>query len=135
MTEFARLLKPGGRLGLSDVTFLPDALPPALDFPLARALCIPLATGPDEYTQAIVASGLEVEHVMDCSETILPLLEEARSKLGLVALVAKHALSVAEGDASEEIGRLAEEAVAAAEELVQAGELGYWAFVARKAPE
>jgi len=124
LAEMARTLKSGGRLGLSDVTFVLDALPPALDFLETQAMCIPFGTGPEKYTQAMESVGLTVEQATDCSQTILPLLEDIRAKLGLVAAFAK--------DGGQESGHRLEETIAVVKELVGDGKLGYWTFVARK---
>ena len=124
LAEMARALKPGGRLGLSDVTFVLDALPPALDFLETQAMCIPFETGPEKYTQAMESVGLTVEQATDCSQTLFSLLEDIRGKLGQVAAFAK--------DDGQEWGRRLEETIAAVKGLVEDGELGYWTFVAQK---
>nr|WP_260859959.1 class I SAM-dependent methyltransferase [Streptomyces cupreus] len=51
--EFARVLKPGGRLGITDVTAAPDRLPPKLTTLAPRIACIADARPLAEYTEIL----------------------------------------------------------------------------------
>lgn len=124
--EIARVLRPGGRLALSDVTFRPKTLPAPLDLPLAQALCIPLGTGPDEFVRLIEDAGLTLHSKADYSVTIVKLLEKIEALIGVT-----HRAEPTEPTTSEGLGQIAA-AVQCAHKLVQQGKLGYWAFIARK---
>ncbi|MFI2369269.1 class I SAM-dependent methyltransferase [Streptomyces sp. NPDC018833] len=56
--EFARVLKPGGRLGITDVTVDPGRLPLELTGLGARIACIADARPLDEYAEILAAAGL-----------------------------------------------------------------------------
>ncbi|MBI4312862.1 MAG: methyltransferase domain-containing protein [Chloroflexi bacterium] len=125
LKEVARVLEPGGRLALSDVTFRPSALPGPLDTPLARMLCIPLGVGPEDFRHLLKEAGLEVEDATDCSEAITGLVGKVQQLFG--------SQPVSSGDSAQ--GPAARELTAALDctkQLVLEGDLGYWAFIARK---
>lgn len=126
LSEIARVLKSGGALALSDVTFRLDKLPAALDVPLAQALCIPLRTGPEELARLIAEAGLNVETTTDCSSAIAPLLDGAESLLGR-----GRSAGVGGPESQGLVERMAA-AVQCARQLARQGDLGYWSFVARK---
>ena len=124
--EMARLLKAGSRLALSDVTFRPTSLPKVLDFSLAQAMCIPMGTGPDEFVNLIERVGLRVDNKSDCSDTIADLITKVESFLGTAGSM--QILGDAEtGDAGPW-----EAALRSVRQLIESGDLGYWAFVASK---
>lgn len=124
--EIARVLQPGGRLALSDVTFVPDKLPAALDVPLARSLCIHLGTGPQEYVKCIEQCGLVLESGVDHSYTLAQLIGKAELFLG--AGKSTNLL----GFVGKEVMVQATSVLACLRELLERKELGYWAFTARK---
>jgi SAM-dependent methyltransferase len=124
--EMSRVLQPGGRLALSDVTFRPATLPEPVDSPLARALCIPLGMGPERYVQFMEEAGLVIQCQTDYSGAIAQLLDKVEWLLGVGQLAA----SVGQWDG--ELLRRVEAALRCARQLLHGGELGYWAFIARK---
>lgn len=124
--EVARVLRPGGRLALSDVTFVPDRLPAPLDHPLAQALCIPLGTGPQEYVKCIELGGLVLESGVDHSYTLARLISKVEVFLGTGES------TIILGAVGEEMMVHAASALACIRELLERKELGYWAFTARK---
>jgi SAM-dependent methyltransferase len=124
--EIVRVLQPGGRLALSDVTFAPERLPQALDVPLARSLCIPLGMGPQEYVKCIEQGGLVLESEVDHSYTLAQLIGKVELFLG-----AGEPTNLL-GPAVEEMMAQAASALACLRELLERKELGYWAFTARK---
>jgi len=126
LREIARVLRPGGYLALSDVTFCPEALPSPIDSPLARALCIPLGMGPEAYIQRIGEAGLIVQEKMDYSGSVAQLLDKVESLLGVGRL------ATIVGKLDREPLRQIENALYCARQLLQQGDLGYWAFIARK---
>jgi ubiquinone/menaquinone biosynthesis C-methylase UbiE len=124
--EMARVLEPGGYLVLNDIIFRPDNLPGPLDLPLARTLCIPLATGPEAYVQLVEEAGLSIHCKKDCSGAIVQLLYKIESLLELGRMVG----GPEEGDQGS--FRQIEDALRCAHQLVQQSDLGYWGFIARK---
>ncbi len=125
-SEMTRVLCPGGRLALSDVTFSPDALPAPLDLPLARALCIPVSTGPEEYQRLIEGVGLTVLDAIDWSPTIVQILDKAESLVGVLPL--SPSMSQQAGNELKQTAT----ALKCVRQLVEEGKLGYWAFIAEK---
>lgn len=126
LCEIARVLKPSGRLALSDVTFRPETLPLPLDSSIARALCIPLGTGPEQYVHLIQGAGLTIEGKADYSNTVEKLLDKAESLLGIGR---RTALATKAND--QQLDQIAV-ALNCASELARQGDLGYWTFVAGK---
>lgn len=81
VAETARLLKPGGRVGLSDVTIEPGALPPELEGELAQVLCLTSALTSGGYVDLLEDGGFTVTERLDTSDEIVKILDEVESKL------------------------------------------------------
>lgn len=125
LAEIARVLRPGGLLALSDVTFIPDVIPQPFDNSIASFLCIPTGMGPDSYRGLIEDAGLRVVKSDDCSWAIEDLLVKIESLLGL----GRH-----NSDQMSEMTILGEaaKAIQTVRLLLQRDELGYWSFIASK---
>lgn len=158
-SEVARVLKPGGYLALSDVTFRPETLPQPLESALAWALCIPLGVGPEAYAQLIRGAGFVVECQTDHSGALAQLFDQVELLLqvGHLATLGPLFTSPSRGkeklccplkgedwDGSEIVSaalvgrhgdllRQVEVALHCSRQLLQQGDLSYWAFIARKA--
>jgi len=128
ISETARLLKPGGRFGLSDVTIEPGALPEELRGELGQVLCMTSALTADGYVDLLEEGGFTVSDRVDASSEILKILDEAKGKLA--AFLAFQRMSGApNGDGPLE---RSPELVAKVRSMVLDGELGYWLFVGEK---
>ena len=130
--EALRLLRPGGRLGISDVTVTPGSLPPELGESLGRMLCLTDALDVDGYAQLLQDSGLNLLHREAASGEVLGLLDDLEAKLGALALW--QSFSVA-GEAAAEPSEPVQDwpgLLAQVRNLVTTGRLGYWLYVGQK---
>ena len=134
--EMRRLLGPGGRLGLSDVTVEPGSLPAELEGAVGQVLCLSGALNVNGYRQLLRDGGLALQHEEDASVEILKLLEESESKLGMVkAWRDRPGLGMPESSLPEmEALESAPELLQRLKSLVLDGKLGYWLFVAHNQP-
>jgi SAM-dependent methyltransferase len=87
-TEIARVLAPGGRFGLSDLT-RNGALPPELDGLVAWIACVADAQPVASYVADLEGVGLRVSHIEAHDEALTKLIGEVRGRLLAAGLVAK----------------------------------------------
>ena len=127
--EAVRVLRPGGSLGLSDVTVEPGSLPTELEGTLGQLFCLAEALNPAGYAGLLESGGLTLRHQEDASSEILKLLDDLEGKLG--AWLTWQHITGAELTNSELLGA-APGLIAELKGLVQSGKLGYWLYVAQK---
>ena len=127
--EVVRLLRPGGRFGLSDVTVEPDSLPKELNGTLGQLLCLTDALNVQGYIQLLEDSGLDLVHQVDASIEARKILDALGAKLG--AFMAWQKLTSQESPQLELLQQ-APELLSTLRDLVAQGRLGYWIFVAEK---
>lgn len=125
--EFARVLRPGGVVGMSDVTRSGHANA-ELDSLVAWVACIADARSVEEYTTILTGAGLHVEHAEAHDEALLTLAERVRARL-----ILGRTLSTADPEATAgwDIDR-AQELANAAVRAIRAGTLGYAIITARR---
>ena len=128
VAETARLLKPGGRFGLSDVTIEPGALPAELEGDLGQVLCMTSALTAEGYVDLLEEGGFTVTERLDVSGEIIKILDEVEGKLA--AFLAFQRMS--ESATGEGQLERSPELVARVRDMVNARELGYWLFVGEK---
>jgi len=125
--ELARVVRPGGVVGLADLVRR-GRLPAHLDDLLAWIACIADARPPEEYAGHLAAAGFEVTAMEDHDQALADLVRTVRLRL-IGAEVAAHlgGLEPPAGDLARarELGRAAGRAVAD-------GSLGYVLIVARR---
>jgi SAM-dependent methyltransferase len=120
--EFARVLRPGGRLGLSDLTRTDAPLPPELQTLIAWVACIADARPVAEYLGYLSAAGFGEMQIEPRDEALAELVRGIRQKLLGVELFAKLGKLTLPGT----IDFAAAKSMAkAAAEAVTRGQLGY----------
>ena len=128
------LLRPGGKLGISDITVVAGTLPTELEGSLGQVLCLTEALDVGGYAQLMENEGLEIIYQENASEYVSELLSKIRT--GLTAL------SLFKGTRNPELAGLNSttlslatswgDLVSALEKMVYEGLLGYWLYVGRK---
>ena len=126
-SEFARVLKPGGRVGLSDLTRA-GPLPRELEGLLAWAACIADARPIDEYTAYLQNAGFTVEHVEPRDHALADMVTGIRTKLLGAELLVKLKQVYLPGVNFEQAKAMARSAL----ETVREGKLGYALMVGVK---
>jgi len=128
VAETTRLLRPGGKFGLSGVTIEPGALPAELEGNPGQVLCMTDALTADGYVELLEEGGFSVTTRLDVSTEIIKILDEVEGKLAAF-LAFQRVSGVPAGDGRLE---LSPELIAKIREMVTSGELGYWLFVGEK---
>jgi arsenite methyltransferase len=128
--ELARVLRPGGRLGLSDLTRRGE-LPSELSGLLAWVACLGDARPAEEYAAYLKAAGFGLPVVEQHDEALLEMAGQVRRRLTAAELLARLGqLTLPIGDLAE-----AQRVAEAAETAVCAGQLGYALLVATRLAE
>ncbi len=124
--EFARVLKPGGRLGLSDLT-RSGPLPPELEGVLAWIACIADARPAAEYVSYLQEAGFTAVSVEPHDEALAQMVREIQGRLLSAELMVKLKKLELPGADFEHAKRLAR----AAADAVRSGLLGYSVITGR----
>jgi arsenite methyltransferase len=125
--EFARLLRPGGRLGFSDLTRSGE-LPPDLEGLLAWVACMADARPVEEYAGYLEAAGLAIERVESHDAALGQMVSDVRARLLGVELLIKAKKIDLPGADFQEARKIARSAA----EAIRQGKLGYALLVARQ---
>jgi arsenite methyltransferase len=125
--EFARVLRPCGRVGLSDLTRGPT-VPKELDGVLAWIACIADAQPVDGYVEYLRSATFEVEKVELHDEALVEMVQQIRMKLlGAEVMVGLNKLNLPGVDFSN-----AKKMAKSALDAIQQGQLGYAVITAAK---
>ncbi|MGH3645833.1 MAG: class I SAM-dependent methyltransferase [Micromonosporaceae bacterium] len=126
--ELARVLRAGGRLGLTDVTADPARLPEELTGLAAWIACVADARPLPEYTELLAAAGIRVRETERHDAAMTRMIDQIEARLTVVQLTAR--------DRAQALGLDFDRAapvLAAARAAVADGALGYALLVAEKA--
>ena len=125
--EFARVLSPGGRVGMSDLTRGP-ALPKELDSLLAWVACIADSQPLENYIRCLLSAGLSHETTELHDEALLEMVRQVQTKLlGVEVMSGLKKIDLPGMDLTA-AKQMAKSALAA----VQQRQLGYAIVVAKK---
>ncbi|MBT2530390.1 methyltransferase domain-containing protein [Streptomyces sp. ISL-99] len=127
--EFARVLKRGGRLGITDVTADTGRLPPELRGLTARIACIADARPLDAYAEILTAAGLRTQIIERHDQAMIRMIDQIQARLSLLRITAPDRLA----DAGVDLDA-APAVLDAARAAVTDGLLGYALLTAVKSP-
>ncbi|MPY91847.1 MAG: methyltransferase domain-containing protein [Acidimicrobiia bacterium] len=123
--EAARVLRPGGRLGLTDVWLHPDRLEPDLSNIAGRIACIADARPIPEVRALLEAAGLRVDHVERHDDVLAATVELVATRLRALRLLDLPLLRSFDLRRAIDITR-------SVGDVVARGDAGYLALVATK---
>jgi arsenite methyltransferase len=125
--EFARVLRPGGRVGITDVTAADGGLPGELTTLTAWVACIADARPVSQYTDILAAAGLRTVRVERYDDALPRMTDQIEARLAMLRMTAAGRLTAAgvNVDAVLHYTALARQAAAG-------GLLGYALLVAEK---
>lgn len=125
--ELARVLVPGGQLGLADVVAVPDRLPPELTGLGAWIACVADARPLDEYVALLAGAGLTTTHTERHDSAVTMMIDQIEARLTVLRMTAADQAAALGLDFDR-----APTVLAAARAAVADGVLGYALLTARK---
>jgi SAM-dependent methyltransferase len=125
--EFARILRPGGRVGITDVTVAEGGLPGELTTLAAWVACIADARPVGEYAAILEGAGLRTVHTEAHDEAIARMIDEIEARLRLLRMTAPDKLATAGVDVDTVLRY-----TAVARQAVADGLIGYALLIAEK---
>lgn len=127
VAEMARVLKPGGRIGITDMTADRDRLPPELTTLQAWIACVADARTADDYRDLLAGAGLEVLRIEQHQVALERMVRQIEARLELLRITARPRLE----EAGIDVARV-RPVLDAAHGAVRDGILGYVLIIAEK---
>ncbi|MGH4017276.1 MAG: methyltransferase domain-containing protein, partial [Pseudonocardiaceae bacterium] len=125
--EFARVLRPGGRVGITDVTVTETGLPAELTTLAAWVACIADARSVREYTEILADAGLRTTGTEAHDDAIARMIDQIEVRISVLRMTAADRLTEAGVDVDAVLRY-----TALAKQAVADGLLGYALLVAEK---
>ncbi|KAA1249883.1 methyltransferase domain-containing protein [Mycobacterium simiae] len=125
--QFARILRPGGLVGITDVTITDAGLPLELTSLSAWVACIADARSVTDYTGILERAGLRIRHVESHDKSLLDMIDRIDARITALAIAAPKTL--ADNGIQPETVRAF---TGLARDEVKAGRLGYTLMIAEK---
>ncbi|SFT71282.1 Methyltransferase domain-containing protein [Actinopolyspora lacussalsi subsp. righensis] len=125
--EFARLLRPGGRVGITDITVSPHGLPDELARLTGWIACLADARPLDDYTATLAEAGLRVTRAERHDQALTDMIDRIEARLKLLRMTAPERLANSGVDVDAVLARTRE-----VTEAVADGVLGYALLTATK---
>ena len=125
--ELARVLKPGGRVGIADITADRARLPEELTSVTAWVACVADARPTPEYLDLLTGAGLVIRSFENHHGAVTRMIDQIDARLDLLRMTSRARL--------DELGLDVDEAtpvLAAARQAVADGVIGYTLIVAEK---
>ncbi|OBJ81392.1 methyltransferase type 11 [Mycobacterium gordonae] len=125
--QFARILRPGGLAGITDVTITDAGLPAELTTMAAWVACIADARSVADYTGILASAGLHLLHTQAHHDGLLTMIERIDARITALRIAAPQLLADngIQPDTVLAYTRLAADAV-------KAGRIGYTLMIAEK---
>ena len=126
ISRVCRLLRPGGVIGISDVTVEPGSLPPELDGTVGRLLCLTDALPAAGYQCLLERSGFITGEPEDLSAEVATLLSDLRGKMALGG-----AVGIMQSQLSDDLAESVPGLLDHVDRAVSQSRIGYWLYVGR----
>jgi len=93
--EFARILRPGGRIGLADVTVGDGGLPDELSTLAAWVACVADARSVGQYSAILNGAGLSTIHAESHDTVLVRMLDQVEARIHLMRMTQKERIVAA----------------------------------------